>query len=175
MTLDMRPMLRGETDRIAIDFQLTPEPTDGVEFEENAHVVGEVTDQAGYMRLTLTATVPYRAECARCLEPVREDFSVTLERTVAAADSLSEKQLEENVDEYAVIEDDRLDLDELIREEILLSFPMRILCSPDCPGLCPKCGKPLRLGDCGCPKKEPDPRLAILKTLLESNEDAEEQ
>ena len=173
MILDMRPMLRGETDRIDLDFRLTPEPTDGAEFEGDAQVVGNVTDQAGYMRLELTASVLYRAECARCLEPVRETFSVSLERTVATADSLSEKQLEENVDEYAVIQDGCLDLGELIREEILLSFPMRILCSPDCLGLCPKCGKPRRMGDCGCPKKELDPRLAILKTLLEKNEETE--
>jgi uncharacterized protein len=127
------------------------------------------------MRLELTATVPFDAECARCLSPVRDVFSVTLERTVATKDSLSEKQLEENVDEYAVIEDGKLDLGELVSEELLLSFPMRFLCSPDCPGLCPKCGKPLRFGDCGCPKKELDPRLAVLKTLLEQNEDSEKQ
>jgi uncharacterized protein len=138
-------------------------------------VVGEVTDQAGYMRLELTATVPFDAECARCLSPVRDVFSVTLERTVATKDSLSEKQLEENVDEYAVIEDGRLDLDELVREEILLSFPMRVLCSPDCEGLCPKCGKPRRLGDCGCQMREIDPRLAVLQSLLDQDEDPEKQ
>ena len=125
------------------------------------------------MHLTLTASVDYRAACARCLEPVTGSFSVTLERTVAAHESLSEKQLEENVDEYAVIEDGGLGLDELVREELLLCFPMRFLCSPDCPGLCPRCGKPLRLGDCGCPKHEPDPRLAVLKTLLDQPDDGD--
>ena len=75
------------------------------------------------------------------------------------------------MDEYAVIEDGKLDLDEAIREELLLSFPMRILCQEDCPGLCPKCGKPKRLGDCGCPTWEPDPRLAVLKQLLDKNEE----
>lgn len=171
MVLDMRPMLRGEVDRIAIDYLLPPDPSDSAEANGPAHVTGEVTDQAGYMHLTLTASVGYRASCARCLEPVEGKFTVSLERTVAAKNTLSEKQLEENVDEYAVIEDGKLDLDGLVREEILLSFPMRFLCAPDCPGLCPKCGKPLRLGDCGCPKKEPDPRLAILGTLFDKNEE----
>ncbi|MBR7099198.1 MAG: DUF177 domain-containing protein, partial [Clostridia bacterium] len=127
MILDMRPMLRGETDKIAIDFFLTPEAVDGAEFENDAHVVGEVTDQAGYMHLVLSAAVPYCAECARCLEPIRDEFSMSLERTVATKENLSEKQLEENVDEYAVIEDGRLDLGELVREELLLTFPMRFL------------------------------------------------
>ncbi len=171
MVLDMRPMLRGELDRIRIDFTFTPDPIDGAEFDGDAHATGCVTDQAGYMHLELTATVAYRAECARCLESVKDSFSVTLERTVASETSLSEKQLEENVDEYAVIQDGHLDLGDLIREELFLSFPMRILCSDDCPGLCPRCGKPLRLGDCGCPKREIDPRWAVLGSLLDENAD----
>ena len=173
MVLDMGPMLRGEVDRIQIDYLLTPDLPDGAEFEGDAHVQGYVTDEAGYMHLTLTASVIYHTECARCLEPVSGNFAVQLERTVAAEGTLTEEQLEENVDEYAVIENGKLDLDEAIREELLLSFPMRFLCREDCPGLCPKCGKPRREGDCGCPTKEIDPRLAVLKKLLDKNEEDE--
>lgn len=162
MTLDMRPMLRGEVDRIAIDFSFPPRLPEGIEPSGDAHVTGEVIDSAGYMRLTLRASVGYRGVCARCLEPVEDIFPVEMERTAAAEDTLTKAQLEENVDEYAVIRNGFLDLDDLIGEEIFLTFPMRVLCSPDCPGLCPRCGKPLRLGDCGCQKREIDPRWAIL-------------
>ena len=111
-------MLRGETQRISINFAFTPElPADAVP-NGDARVTGEVTDQAGYMRLTMTATVSYHADCARCLEPVDREFSVSLERTVAAEGSLTEEQLEENVDEYAVISDGKLDLGDLVREEL---------------------------------------------------------
>ena len=175
MILDMRPMLRGETKHIHIDYLLTPDLPDGAQFDGDAHVVGDVTDEAGYMHLELTATVAYRTECARCLEPVSGDFAVQLERTVAAEGTLTEEQLEENVDEYAVIKDGMLDLDEEIREELLLSFPMRFLCQEECPGLCPKCGKPRRLGDCGCSLFEPDPRLAVLKKLFDKNEEDKEE
>ena len=120
MVLDMRPMLRGETKHIHIDYLLTPDLPDGAQFDGDAHVVGDVTDEAGYMHLELTATVAYRTECARCLEPVSGDFAVQLERTVVAAGTLTEEQLEENVDEYAVIENGKLDLDEQIRHCILL-------------------------------------------------------
>ena len=57
--LDMRSMLRGETDHIHIDYLLSPDLPDGAEFEGDAHVVGDVTDAAGYMSLKLTATVSY--------------------------------------------------------------------------------------------------------------------
>lgn len=168
-------MLRGEVNRIGVDFCIALELLADAEPNGDARVVGEITDRAGYMRLELTATVAYRAECARCLDVVEGEYSVSLERTVATGETLSEKQLEENVDEYAVAQDGKLDLGDLVREEILLTFPTRILCSPDCEGLCPKCGKPRRLGECGCPKKEIDPRLAVLKALLDENEEPKNQ
>ena len=162
-------MQRGETDRITIEESFSPRLPAGVEPKGDARVAGEVTDRAGYMRLVLTVKVPYQTLCARCLDPVTGTFEVSLERTVADEKTLSEKQLEENVDEYAIIREGMLDLDELVEEEVLLSFPMRVLCSPDCEGLCPKCGKPKRLGDCGCNLNDPDPRLAVLGTLLKED------
>ena len=160
--MDMRPMLRGEVDRIVIDYAFSPRLPESVEPDGNARVHGEMTDSAGYMRLRLFAEVPFCGVCARCLEPVNDTFTAELERTVAAEGTLTEAQLEENVDEYAVILNGLLDLDELVGEEIFLTFPMRVLCSPDCPGLCPKCGKSLKEGACGCKTHEVDPRLAVL-------------
>ncbi len=170
MTLDMRPMLRGEVSRISLDYMLSPETPDGVTIEGDAHVVGEITDEAGYMRLTLEASLPYSGECARCLAPVRDTFRLYFERTVVDEGTLTDEQLQENVDEYVIIQDGELDLDEELREALILSFPMRLLCEEDCPGLCPKCGKPRREGDCGCPTREIDPRLEVLRTLLDQNE-----
>ena len=170
MTLDMRPMLRGEVSRLSVDYMLSPEAPDGVTFMGDAHVVGEITNEAGYMRLTLEATLDYEGECARCLSSVKDSFTMQFERTVADEGTLTDEQLEDNVDEYVIIQNGELDLDEELREALILSFPMRLLCEEDCPGLCPKCGKPRREGECGCPTREIDPRLAILQTLLDENE-----
>ena len=170
MVLNMGPILRGEINRMDIRYELTPEPIDDVIFPENALVEGTLTDDAGYMRLFLTATLPYRGTCARCLDPVEGVFTLEFDRTVAAEGAITEEQLEENLDAYVMIRDGRLDVDEPLREELLISFPMRLLCDEDCQGLCPKCGKPLREGDCGCPQKEIDPRLAVLQKWLDKNE-----
>ena len=173
MKLDMSPMLRGEVDRIALDFMLTPDEVDGVTLKGDAHIVGEITDEAVYMRLTLEASLPYRGECARCLAAVEDTFRLQFERTVADEKTLTDEQMEDNVDEYVIIHDGELDLDEELREALILAFPMRVLCSEDCQGLCPKCGKPRAEGDCGCPTREIDPRFAALRALLdESDEDA---
>lgn len=166
MVLDVRPVLRGAP-RMDIEFDLTPAPVDDVTFPGNAHVSGVLTDDAGYMRLTLTATLPYRGVCARCLAPVEGVFTLNFERTVAAEGSISEEKLAEMDDAYVMIRGGKLDVDQLIKEELLMCFPMRLLCREDCKGLCPRCGKPLNEGDCGCQQKEIDPRLAVLKKWVD--------
>ena len=169
MVLDISPLLRGEVKKIDIDYMLTPERLDGVEFASDVHVVGKLTDNAGYMKLTLEAELPYSSECARCLAPVNGVFSLDFERTVVVENTLTDEQLDELCDEYVVAVDGELDVDEALREELLLGFPTKLLCQEDCLGLCEKCGKPKRDGDCGCSKREIDPRLAILKSWSEKH------
>ena len=173
MVLDISPLLRGETKRIDIDYMLTPERLDGVDFASDVHVVGKLTDNAGYMKLTLKAELPYKSECARCLAPVEGVFSLDFERTVALENTLTEEQLDELSDEYVAAVGGELNVDEALREELLLGFPTKLLCEEDCLGLCEKCGKPKRDGDCGCNKREIDPRLAVLKTFFDN--DGEEE
>ena len=168
MTIDVKPILRGEVNCIKLDYKL-PVELEGVRFEEEAHVVGEILDRAGYIRMTLKLSVPYVSECARCLDEVRGSFEEDFERTVVTKGSVSEEELDENIDEYAVIDDNgELDVDEAVAETIVLAFPKKLLCDEDCPGLCPKCGKRKKDGDCGCVTKEIDPRLAVLKKLLDN-------
>ena len=167
MVLNMGPLLRGEITRMEIAYELTPEPIFDVSFPQNAQVKGYITDDAGYMRLFLRATLPYEGQCARCLEEVKGEFVLDFERTVAAEGSITEEKLAEMDDAYVMIRDGKLDVDEPLREELLMCFPMRLLCREDCEGLCDKCGKPLALGDCGCSKKEIDPRLAILQKWVD--------
>ena len=167
MIIDLNPMLRGEISSLDVEFSLAPELIEGVTFNENARVFGKITDSAGYMRLVLRAELDYVGECARCLDRVEGTFSLDFERTVVAEGTLSEEKLEENVDEYIVLEGGMLCPDDAVREELLLEFPKKLLCGEDCQGLCPKCGKPKKEGDCGCQTKEIDPRLAVLKKLLD--------
>ncbi len=171
MKWDMKPMLRGEIEAFGINYYLTPMEIPGVTFDGELHAIGEVDDNGGYIRLSLTISVPYVAECARCLDKVKGEFVEEFERTVVTRGSVDEDKLEESVDEYAVIDENgMLDVDDEILETMTLLFPKKILCDEACQGLCPKCGKPKREGDCGCSEKEIDPRLAVLKKLLDNSE-----
>ncbi len=167
MIIDLKPMLRGEINSIDIDFVLTPEIIEDVTFTDGARVCGKITNSAGYMRLKLKAVLPYVGQCARCLDEVKGEFSLDFERTVVTEGMVSEERLEESVDEYIVLCDGQLELDDAVKEELMLDFPRKLLCSEDCLGLCPKCGKHKKDGDCGCVTKEIDPRLAVLKKLLD--------
>ena len=173
MKLDLRPLLAGER-LLTFDYELPldidPEDTSsflyGVSFPSPMKVTGEITNTAGYMRMTLTMSVDYQAECARCLKPVSDTFSLDLEKTVAPRNLLSDVD-DDRIDDYAIIEDGFLDLDQQLREQIEMEFPVRFLCREDCLGLCPKCGKDKNEGECGCVTKEIDPRMEPLRALLD--------
>ena len=63
-----------------------------------------------------------------------------------------------------------LDVKQLVLQELSLEIPAVLLCKEDCQGLCPKCGRP-KEENCGCQLEERvDPRLLILKQLLDNDE-----
>jgi uncharacterized metal-binding protein YceD (DUF177 family) len=69
-----------------------------------------------------------------------------------------------------VVEGDTVELDDIMVPELIMDMEMAVVCDEDCKGLCPKCGKDLNEGECGCNRKEVDPRLACLAALLEKPE-----
>ncbi len=104
-----------------------------------------------------TLTMP----CDRCFETVSRTFTPSFSHTL-----VRELTSDEDDGELILVEDGRLDLDRLLQEDILLDMPAKFLCREDCKGLCPACGKNLNDGDCGCDRREVDPRLAVLQELL---------
>ena len=173
MKLDLRPLLAG--DRL-LEFEyellLDVDPQDtssflyGVSFPSPMKVKGDITNTAGYMRMNLEMSVDYTAQCARCLSEISGEFSLDLEKTVAPRNLLVGLD-EDKLDDYAIIEDGFLDMDEQLRAQLEMEFPARFLCKEDCKGLCQKCGKNLNEEKCDCVEKEIDPRFAPLQKLLE--------
>ena len=115
------------------------------------------------MELELSVQADVSAECARCLAPVKENYSFARSWQLKESDLGSE--------EFELPCDDKgcLDLDELAFQELVFEVPMVLLCSADCQGLCPICGKKKAAG-CSCQQAEDaapvDARLSILKQLL---------
>lgn len=173
MKLDLRPMLAGER-LLTFDYELSLDTLNGdgvgfisdVGFPSPMKVSGKITNTAGYMRMTLTMSAEYRAQCARCLKEVSGIFNHSLEKTVAPKNLLGDID-EYRLDDYAIIENGFLDMDKHLLEELEVEFPIRFLCSDDCRGLCSRCGKNLNEGECDCTAGEIDPRLEPLRKILE--------
>ena len=111
-----------------------------------------------YWQARLSTVV--RAECRRCLAPVKVPLAQAL-GLVFMTDG------EAGVDDDCYVVPRRstvIDLSEAVREELILAVPQFVECREDCRGLCPRCGADLNLGPCGC-SKEIDPRWAALTKL----------
>ncbi len=123
-------------------------------------VSGKIENNTGIVSLSGTVSFSATVACSRCAEEFKKAFKIEIEHLLAR-----ELVNEEN-DDYIIVENAVLDLEALVCEDIILSLPSRYLCKEDCKGLCSNCGKNLNNGKCDC-KKEVDPRLAALLTLLD--------
>lgn len=123
------------------------------------HVDGRVVNRTGVVSLEATALFDYAALCALCCKPLVRHATVPVKHFL-----LAEPQGEDD-DAYIRLDTTRLNLDELVLEDIWLSIPSKFLCREACRGLCPTCGIDLNEGTCAC-QKASDPRLAALSELL---------
>ncbi|NLM97275.1 MAG: DUF177 domain-containing protein [Halanaerobiaceae bacterium] len=96
--------------------------------------------------------------CSRCLEKFEYPIDVQIE------EELAKKEIENP---------ERINLNEIIMENIILSLPMKYLCSADCRGLCSNCGQNLNTGECDCDNTIIDPRLAKLKEFYKTDDNEE--
>jgi uncharacterized protein len=106
--------------------------------------------------------------CARCLEPVMQDVQRDFDllyRPQGSDAGHAELSVTDAEAEIGYYTGDGLELDDVLREQILLAVPLRALCSEECKGLCPHCGKNLNEGPCSCAEPLEDPRWAALKDI----------
>jgi uncharacterized protein len=131
-------------------------------------VSGKVRSSGAEVFVTGNVKANLLLECDRCLRqldlPVNTDFELEYitgpQYETGYAAELSEDELA-----VSVFDGEAIDIDEVVKEQVLLSVPVRALCTPECKGICSECGADLNLGDCGCQTKEIDPRWAALKNL----------
>ncbi|MEY8516196.1 DUF177 domain-containing protein [Lachnospiraceae bacterium 29-84] len=106
----------------------------------------------------LTIAVP----CDRCLEETSRAFHLVIDKEIDLTGSKEGMRLEE----LDFMTGTSLDVDQLIFGEILVGWPMKVLCREDCKGICKKCGTNLNLAECQCQRTEPDPRMAAIQDIF---------
>jgi uncharacterized protein len=121
--------------------------------------------------VTGTAKAGLEGECARCLEPIRDDLEVTFQELSVYDDIRGAEGADED-DEVSMLQDDLLDLEPLLRDAVVLALPFQPLCEDDCPGLCVECGVRLKDEPGHTHEAAIDPRWAALQSL--TDEDAQQ-
>jgi uncharacterized protein len=142
---------------------------EGARLVADAAVEGNATRKGEQVRLRGTISTEVELLCDRCLAPQRAPLAVEFDTSfipqeveAVKADNV-ELQAEDLI--LSAYEGDAVDLDELVREQILLALPSRHLCREGCKGLCQECGANLNENQCSCEQGETDPRWAALADL----------
>ena len=164
MLLQLKSIFMGEKTTLPFDIELDFSSLDwqGIcPFQKPVSVKGAVTASADVVTLTADVRYTYDGPCDRCAEPMSEERCFTVKHTLVASLDNEDKE------EFLIVENFQLDLEELMQTEFLLNLPMKNLCKPDCKGICTTCGKNLNQGLCGCRQQTVDPRLEILKQLID--------
>lgn len=99
-------------------------------------------------------------QCCRCLIDLEQPVTAGLQELYAYPGSTTAATTDD--DEIPRLQDDLIDLEPLVRDEIVLALPLAPLCGPDCAGLCPDCGERLGELEPGHHHETMDPRWAAL-------------
>lgn len=171
-----------ELERAPIEFDLNLAP-DQIDFGEDLHsiqnlhvkgiadllrehrgpheTVADIRVRAGYQ-------THVEVLCARCLEPVQYPLDNKFDllfRPLGVDATGDDRSISPSETEIGYYEKSGLLLEDVLREQILLSLPARTLCTPSCKGLCTHCGRNLNTEACDCAADSVDPRWSALETL----------
>jgi uncharacterized protein len=139
-----------------------------VRLVEPAEVQGRIRRTGKEVQLQGKLHTKLETVCGRCLQPVELPITTEFnERFVRSVSWAAEEQHQLQAEDLniAVFDGEGIELDDLVREELLLALPVSVLCRDDCKGLCPVCGIDRNANDCQCENDEPDSRWQKLKEL----------
>jgi uncharacterized protein len=151
--------------------QVGPLPVNGVadlliEHRSSSSHVNDIRLRANY-------SANFEILCARCVDPVAVplsgDFDLIFRPESADADA-GERSITADETEIGYYQESGLSLEDVVREQVLLSLPSRTLCTADCKGLCPRCGQNLNQAKCSCDEAPADPRWNALAGLADKLE-----
>jgi uncharacterized protein len=166
MLLDLKKVFSDEQANVSFDYNMDLSSTDingYFPFVSPVSVKGTVKAHDGFAQLNAEVSLLFSILCDRCTKQIDQQYHYTFSHVLV----LSLENEDDNNDDYIQVQDYKLDLDELIRADILLELPTKFLCSEDCKGLCSVCGKNLNDGACNCDLHQVDPRLEVLKKLID--------
>jgi uncharacterized protein len=128
----------------------------------------EARDIVDDIRIRASLQTRIGVACARCLEPVEQPIDTNFDlifRPAGADSDHADHAISTSETEIGYYEGDGLLLEDVLREQILLALPAKTLCSEDCKGLCPECGRNRNTDPCDCAATSTDPRWSSLQAI----------
>ena len=168
MKLDLREILDSPGARLPFEQELNTDRLDFGSVEEYVGPItarGEVVNTAGVLTAAGEINARMKCVCDRCGREFERDMRVEVNTPLVPEEETDSGEGGYESEAFP-LEGDWLDLDDLLVTAFILDMPTMFLCRDDCKGLCPKCGKNLNDGDCGC-RPDIDPRFAVLEQLLD--------
>lgn len=123
----------------------------------------------GKVRIIGDTEMTFAMNCDRCLKPVEQTLRIRFDREVFAPDMI--ESVPDGADDQEFMDGYQLDVEDLLYNEIVMNWPMKVLCKPDCKGICRLCGQDLNTGTCDCDTFVPDPRMAVIKDIFNGNKE----
>jgi uncharacterized protein len=145
---------------------------EGATFEKQIRVELWVNQSQDQVICRGKARTSVKLECSRCLTEYDQKISSDLDFVIDLRENLSSGSIGDGMkseeEGYFVADSSAtfFEIDDLVRDALILSLPLKPLCSEDCKGLCPICGTDLNRSQCDCVKEKTDPRWDQLKGLL---------
>ncbi len=162
MRLNLREIIERPGSALPFEAELDTEGLDFpsvLSYRDKPRAIGRVVNEAGVLKLSGELTAELRRVCDRCGTAFDSRKVTRLHATLVDEDDGENPEL-------FLLDGTEIDLDEILLTNFVLDMDSKCLCREDCKGLCPRCGKNLNLGPCGC-GKEIDPRFAVLEQLLD--------
>ena len=151
---------------------LAPIEMDKIDFDGNSYVfkrkepVSITITNLGNKKVHIkgTSTLSLLIPCSRCLKELEYPIDIFVNKEIDF--KLTKEERARELDEAEYINEYNLDVDILIRDEIIIGLPMRLLCSDECKGICMHCGTNLNEGSCDCDDAPLDPRMSAILDIF---------
>ena len=145
--ISIRSLLLRPNEKKTVDVEIDRETAEsyGLPCVKLPKLDGLLENRAGVLMLSYKLRCVPALECDRCLSPVEIPVEAEFSHVI-----VTETASEQNDAEYLLAPDAMLDLAEVAMTDLRLSMPTKILCRPDCRGLCPVCYKNRNTEECSC-------------------------
>lgn len=168
MIIDIQDLMKGNADKKIISCEFKKDILDDgseiIKYIAPININGSFVLIGDIVQLDAKVHTKLFLTCSRCNENYPYDVDIIINEKFTSQKDAERLDLENQ--DINLFENNKIDIDEIVESDIIMSLPIKRLCKKDCMGLCQYCGTNLNHSQCNCNNEEIDPRLARLKEFF---------